>query len=238
MGNVIEFEAHGKNYPLSIIDEDGRRWVAAQQVGEALGNKNIRMTIRKLVESAEITRDKHYCKLSLHNSTSGNPNKLMLSYRGVIRVMMRSQGSRAREFRDWAEDVLAEVMTTGHYGIDMENAQALQRASLAGLCSGIDIARYLARWDADIEIVAQLAWYRRRGLTQRETATLLEMAVERVQQIEKLMRTAMIQFDPVNVMARARQMQIEFKENIMHLAQSEDTKECREQDIAFLLYTE
>lgn len=34
---------------------------------------------------------------------------------------MRSQGARAREFRDWAEDVLYEVMMTGSYNTEIRN---------------------------------------------------------------------------------------------------------------------
>jgi len=42
---------------------------------------------------------------------------MVLSKRGIIRVAMRSDAPRAAQFRDWAETVLYEVMTTGSYSL-------------------------------------------------------------------------------------------------------------------------
>ena len=50
------------------------------------------------------------------NHRGGNPNTFIYSYRGIIRISMVSEGKNAIDFRDWAEKVLYEVMTTGGYG--------------------------------------------------------------------------------------------------------------------------
>ena len=59
------------------------------------------------------------CNESLHpskRSTGGAQLTVVYSYRGIIRMAMASEGTRAVAFRDWAEDVLYKVMTTGGYG--------------------------------------------------------------------------------------------------------------------------
>jgi len=118
MNNVINFSDGIDEYPLEIIDANDDKWILAQQVGEALGNKNIRDLINSLKEKGELTDGKHICKVTLQMVDDTQPRKYsILSYRGIIRVSMRSEGERAILFRDWAEDVLYEVMTTGSYNM-------------------------------------------------------------------------------------------------------------------------
>ena len=49
------------------------------------------------------------------NIGRGNPARVIYSYRGIIRISMHCEGKNAKQFRDWAEDVLYEVMITGTY---------------------------------------------------------------------------------------------------------------------------
>jgi prophage antirepressor-like protein len=124
----IRFSDDGTEYPLDIIDANGNRWVTSAQVGEALGSSRITNLIAELSKKGEMVEGKHFCTLNVQKSASsgshsstlnvqksvrGNPNIIVLSYRGIIRVSMHSEGRRASKFRDWAEDVLFEVMTTG-----------------------------------------------------------------------------------------------------------------------------
>lgn len=111
---VFGNDEHGVAF--DVVDANGERWVLASQVGEALGILNIRKLVHGLKITDGLSEMKHFCTLKLQNSngaSSGNPNKLLLSYRGVIRVAMRSDGPRAAQFRDWAEDVLYREMIPG-----------------------------------------------------------------------------------------------------------------------------
>lgn len=116
MNNLAVFQSNGQEFPLTIHDANGQRWVTAQDVGNALGASNIRELIRQLVERGEMVDDKHICQVSLQMPGDSQPRKMtVLSCRGVIRIAMRAQTERAIIFRDWAEDVLYEVMETGSY---------------------------------------------------------------------------------------------------------------------------
>lgn len=46
----------------------------------------------------------------------GNHVVTLINYHGVIRASMLGKTDRARAFRDWAEEVLFEVMMRGNYG--------------------------------------------------------------------------------------------------------------------------
>ena len=97
---------------MDVRTIQGEKWVPAAVVGEALGIQNVRQLISSLRDSEGLTEGKHFCKIVLQQvgKVVQGRERLMLSYRGVIRVAMRSDGPRAVRFRDWAEDVLYGVM--------------------------------------------------------------------------------------------------------------------------------
>ena len=201
MGKIVKFRASGKAYQLSILDHDGNKWVTAQQLGEALGNTNIHKLVIGLAESGEIIEGKHYSNVRLDCSKGGKP-RVLLSYRGVIRVAMRSQGSRAKQFRDWAEDVLYQVMMTGSYGLPrvMELLQAIESGECAviskrdpiwakiietAIRDAVDRSN-LVTWP----IFQKMRKYRQMGLSQRETAKLLDLSRRTIQKYEAIERAA------------------------------------------------
>lgn len=192
MGNVVKFEAYGKEYHLSLMDKEGQKWVLAQQVGEALGNNNIRKLIYGLQETGEIIEGKHFSNFTLLNSGEGNPRRIYLSYRGIIRVSMRSQGSRAKEFRDWAEDVLYQVMMTGSYEIDRSLPDAISQAETAGMKKMLIIQSIAERLKIDMEVIGQIIKLRKMGMTQKQAGSVHELSKWQVQGLEKELKEAAI----------------------------------------------
>lgn len=217
MGNVVKFEAHGKEYQLSLMERDGNKWVTAQQVGEAMGLKNIRKLIKELKESNEIWEGKHFCNVTLQKKTRGNPNALMLSCHGVIRVAMRAQGARAKLFRDWAEDVLYDVMMTGTYGVqwpDQDQTDALlERARKDAMLRGMALANVLREFQE--RYVAKAVHFRRMGLSQRETAGALGITRDRVQRLERALADVGIRFDAINANHRDKVIRESLVDNLL-----------------------
>lgn len=114
--STVVFLVDDMSYPMEIHDASGNRWVPSVQVGEAIGTTRIRALVSELTERGEMVEGKHWCTLTVHRQSDGKlAPHLVLSYRGIIRISMRSDGTRAPSFRDWAEDVLYEVMTKGEY---------------------------------------------------------------------------------------------------------------------------
>ena len=99
------FQCNGHAYPLDIIVAHGQHWLTSRQVGRAFGNGNLKQLIGDLLkgDDPELMKGKHYRILDLRefgnhtlpNPQDGDPNVLVLSYRGIIRVSMHSEGTRA-----------------------------------------------------------------------------------------------------------------------------------------------
>jgi len=203
MGNVVKFEAHGKEYHLSVIGRDGQNWVTAQQVGEALGNKNIKKLIYGLQELGEITEGKHWSNVTfLQHGECQRRARILLSYRGIIRVAMRSQGSRAREFRDWAEDVLYEVMMTGGYFAGRSFPDALSRAESEGMKRALIVHDIADRHGMSMELVGRMIKLRKMGMTQAQVGAAFSMSRWQVHGIEVDLKEAGIHIPPVRKRSR------------------------------------
>lgn len=102
---------------VEVLDSDGQLWIPAKQTGYALGYadpRGFQKLVQEMRERDELREGKHFLFLPIM-SAGGQRNTQVLSYRGVIRTAMRSDAPRAVQFRDWAEDVLFEVMVTGKY---------------------------------------------------------------------------------------------------------------------------
>lgn len=98
---------------IRIHDAHGDRWVTVKDQAAALGYgdpRSFQKLVQEMEERSELRQGVHFRFIPL----SGQETKV-LSYRGVIRTAMRSDAPRAIAFRDWAEEVLFQVMTKGSY---------------------------------------------------------------------------------------------------------------------------
>jgi len=142
MQEIILFKTDEQDFPLEIIDLNGSKWVTRKQLANALGVTDLKALHSRLIERGEIKEDIHWSIISIPQvSCSGitqNREKVIYSYRGIIRVAMASEGQNAVKFRDWAETVLYEVMTTGSYvqtdsklSLTASDREALKRIAVA-----------------------------------------------------------------------------------------------------------
>ena len=171
----------------------------AQQLGEAMGVQRISRLVYELRDLGELKEGKHFGTVTgLNSEGPGNPRKLILSYRGVIRVAMRSQGQRAREFRDWAEEVLFQVMMTGAYGINrQEYVHISQVREWQEKLIELEIRDAVDRsTKLDWQSYRKLQRYRKMGLTQMETAKLLDLNKDTVKKFERIVRKYTLHFTP------------------------------------------
>lgn len=228
MGNVVKFRAYGKEYGLSVVDNGGNKWVMAQQVGEALGNKNIKKLIYELKENGELQENKHLSIVTLLNpKTRGNPRRLLLSYRGIIRVAMRSQGQRAKEFRDWAEEVLFQVMVTGvYYGASQTAAPVdLPAIESRGIRKGLAVAYISSRLNVSLTALAKLCKFRRMGLTQKEAGLACGLTRHQVQTCERYLREIGVEFPSVNAGKRNKEIMEQIGQVMLGLCAPNDLHE-------------
>jgi len=86
------------------------------------------------------------------------------------------------------------------------NAFKPERSPYIDIKKGFSLACAFYDCGFDMDDVAQLSWYRRKGLTQRETAKLMGMTREKIQQAERLLKTIDISFEPVVASKRKKKM--------------------------------
>jgi len=137
--SLIMFKCEGQEFPMEIIDQKGDSWVTRKQLAEALGVKDLDPLHRRLSERGELKDSIHWNTCTVDSTAQVNGNTVtqkrevvIYSYRGIIRVAMASEGKRAVAFRDWAEDVLYEVMVRGSYSRkDYSYADELDRRTKA-----------------------------------------------------------------------------------------------------------
>jgi prophage antirepressor-like protein len=98
------------NIPLSLVEHHGKPWLTAEQVGVCLGyaQANARKGIMKLFErhADEFTEvDKGVVKMT---TPGGIQNVTIFSQSGCVLLSMFANTPRAKEFRAWAKQVLAD----------------------------------------------------------------------------------------------------------------------------------
>jgi prophage antirepressor-like protein len=97
---------------LEIISERGERYVTVGDLAAALGSKkrSLQKLIGDLTRRNELTEGVHFLCIPL-SSRGGTQNTMIVSYRGIVRIVMRVNSARASRFRDWCETVLYGIMT-------------------------------------------------------------------------------------------------------------------------------
>lgn len=106
--------ARFEDVDMEIIDHEGQRWVTVKALADALGYEDHRSLVNLINRKSEEFEGKTFV-IKLMTNSPGRPDTTIINYHGVIRVAMLSDAPRAKQFRDWAEEVLFRVMTTGFY---------------------------------------------------------------------------------------------------------------------------
>ena len=122
---------------IRIDSFDGHKWVVVRDLAKALGYVDHRPLFTLLDRNPDEFKGKQ--RVIKLMTTSGWKDTRVINYHGVIRVAMKSDAPKAVKFRDWAEEVLFQVMTTGSYSMKpisrnpqwQESLSASERLKLA-----------------------------------------------------------------------------------------------------------
>lgn len=107
---MVTFEKHD----LKLVEVDGERYMTTRALALSLDTRvrSLKKLVQEMRARGELKEGVHLKCLPLQ--TCGGPQTtILITYRGVIRLAMRSDSPRAVRFRDWAEEVLYAVMTRG-----------------------------------------------------------------------------------------------------------------------------
>jgi prophage antirepressor-like protein len=105
---MVTFEKHD----LKLVTLEGERYMATRALALALNEKvrSLKKLVQQMRARGELKEGVHLKCIRVR--TYGGPQTtILITYRGVIRIAMRSDSPRAVRFRVWAEEVLYAVMT-------------------------------------------------------------------------------------------------------------------------------
>ena len=92
---------------LKLVALDGERYLTIRALALALDSKvrSLKKLVQEMKAREELKEGVHFKCIPV--PTLGGPQiTILITYRGVIRIAMRSDSPRAIRFRDWAEEVL------------------------------------------------------------------------------------------------------------------------------------
>ncbi len=124
--NYEPLMARFEDTTVEIVSERGERFITVRDLAAGLGSKkrSVRKLIQDLARKKELCEGRHFLCLPLE-SRGGTQNTMIVSYRGVLRIVMRVNSPRAARFRDWCETVLYGLMT-GSVGGSLERGGVLE----------------------------------------------------------------------------------------------------------------
>ena len=122
MNDQIAVHQFGRlNVPIYGTHEDPL--FKAKDIGDMLNLSNIRVTIKDFNEKQKV--------VSKAYTAGGLQDTLMLTERGLYKVLMTSRSKLAEQFQDWVSDVIKEIRLTGQYNQVQGEKQKLIEESKA-----------------------------------------------------------------------------------------------------------
>lgn len=119
-------------YEIRFVEKDGEWWAVAKDITDALGFRDSSVATQKMADKYKGTAK--VCTLG------GEQEMIVLSEKGLYRLIMRSNKPEAEEFQDWVYEMLKELRkATGLEGfqifrmLDKEH----QKESMSALCKGL-----------------------------------------------------------------------------------------------------
>ena len=96
---------------FEVYEIDGEKAVRVSSLAKALGYSSAN-PLNTLIRRKPREFQGKVFDIKLMSNSPGAP-EAVLTYHGVIRATYLAKTKRSEEFRDWADDVLFKVMTTG-----------------------------------------------------------------------------------------------------------------------------
>ena len=130
---IVTFDKHD----LKLVGLNQERFITLRYLALALQTKlgSLKKLVREMRERGELREGVHL-KCTPLPTNGGEQLTTLVTYRGVIRIAMRSDSPRAARFRDWAEEVLYTVMV----GPDTQEVRLLIEKGLKRIGTANDLA--------------------------------------------------------------------------------------------------
>lgn len=168
--------------PNKIIQEDGRFWMTAKEIGNALGYNDPANSMNRLYSRHKDELEPYRGKVNLTDHLGISRETSIFNTDGMWMFAMFANTPKAKKFRKFVVNMLKALERQEFIHI----SQVMQwKKELVELKIGKSIQNSRAMdWDKYNRMIR----YRGMGLTQRETAKLLDISRDIVQQFERIAR--------------------------------------------------
>jgi len=167
--------------PSKVVHEDGRYWMTAEQLGTALGYRQPRKSVMKLYERhrKELQPFASVVKLT---TDAGLRETTIFDTDGQYHIALLANTPKSVKFRTFVVNMLKSLERQEF--IHISKVRGWQKRLIE-----LDIRDAIARsTKLDWHRYEEMKRYRNMGLTQRETAKLLDITRETVQKFERIPR--------------------------------------------------
>lgn len=185
---LVPFSYH--SHPVRTIKKpDKSIWFVAKDVCEVLDIVNHRHAIRSLEDDEK--------GVAKSDTLGGDQSVAIISESGLYALIFRSNKPEAKTFRKWVTaEVLPAIRQNGAYAtVHVKKPhhrpapalpQTVPEAIAFGASCALQLMDRLVKSNRDINFIHKMARYRAMGLTQRETATLMNISRDVLRAFEAL----------------------------------------------------
>jgi len=168
--------------PNKIIQEDGRYWMTAKEIGKALGYNDPANSMNRLYGRHKDDLEPYRGKVNLTDHLGISHETSIFNTDGMWMFAMFAKTPKAKKFRKFIVNMLKALERQEFIHV----SQVMQwKKELIELRIGKQIQNSRAM---DWNKYNRMIRYRDMGLTQRETAKLLDISRDVVQQFERIAR--------------------------------------------------
>ncbi len=201
---------HFRGTPVSLYNIEGREYLTAEDIGICLGLAEPRIAVNKIYHRNQEEMEPYTCVTNL--VTKGQSRAIrFFDETGCHLISMFARTAEAKEFRLWLarlpkiarnqRELLPEIVER----IRREERQEGAARALILLERGS--AQHLGIYG-----LKRLIWYRIQGLTQNETAELMNISLAGVQEMERPLKDMGIVFKATNDARRKRAVRLALAE--------------------------
>jgi prophage antirepressor-like protein len=123
MDILKSFVLDGVSHDVSILWEEGKPLMRADDIGKVLGLSNVRTSVQSFDADERCVRSTY--------TSCGARDVVFLTEPGVYRLLMLSRKPIARPFQKWVTQVIVSIRETGEYRLRTQMEQAAEAVRMA-----------------------------------------------------------------------------------------------------------
>jgi prophage antirepressor-like protein len=195
---------------VTLYEIDGREYITSEDIGRCLGLADPRRSVHRILSRNQEELEPHKGVVKL--TTPGGPQEItVFTETGANLIAMFSRTPEAKDFRLWLAKLPKQHRQIKEYLPEIvERIRREERQE--GAARALILLERGSAQHLGIYGLKRLIWYRIQGLTQNETAELMNISLAGVQEMERPLKDMGIVFKATNDARRKRAVRLALAE--------------------------